>query len=1594
MTSLHEDIQMRRQMECAFCGEVFRLPEDDLEENLPRVLACSHIFCTSCLLSFHHHEVIRCPECEVESTLPEGGVFALQEDCRIIGLIYTSKMNKMKRFDGSSNRKKPKLTLTKDVGRDAEATEQVDVVEVKRSVDEALARAAENLAVLDAIHETLSVGLKQQVRRERSRLEAEIKLTAGKALQAVHKWQDVQLSQLGQLDARFSCSQEEVSRVQERRKALEIAMQMAREVRRVPFLEQYCSLDKVVETLEAPVDKHSYDMESITTGSGLSFVFLSENLNQSLTLSLKMEVAVPKQLIKSPPGSRLHSSSVKKPPRPSPKVTHSNGAAPQPQIPGARGSHCPSPTPRRRSASRPGALDVVPEELPVDGQEDAAAPPTGPELANDWRIHRRKKNVLSGRKRNVAQWVVLSHVVNPSHFYVSYVAEKRQREILEKKIELFCCADGCLFGPADVVETGAVVFAREAGGLWSRARVVEVFQSGCVEAVRVCAAGRLASLRVFFLDSGFGKSLDMHGEEETAKSSLKAVNDHLRQVEEGVKVKLRYFAPQAIRCSLKDLVPYDSTKGWSTEAQLEFLSVVGSAAVEMRPMGQDQDSLLVDLRKAPVDQSSDVPISVREYLVFIEVARFYSPVNLGVWPLLFYPPKYPKSNTELSAVVSHINSPADFYIQLVDNMEFVLLSAKLQECYDATTACAEEDLTIYCPVMEQACVARYEDTLWYRARVVGHPGGRKVEVQYVDFGNKKTLPVSDLRKIKDEFFTLPSRAICCCLSGVSPVDAETWSDACRNRFIQLALQKLLTVVATGNVPKTEPLPVRLFVSGVHGPVDDIAELLVREALASFKEGALPSPSSRRLESAGAAQEFAIWDPPLDLGSAPDGGDAAPDRSSSGEKFQLRLPDQLKDVKVRVSHVNSPSSFYVQFTQNDAQLRRLCELVEQCPLMEPEEVAWKAGMFCGALVDGVWERVRLCSDAASADFTEVMRCDHGNKVKLPVGNLRPLPSSLTGSLALECTLTDIRPAGGCSTWTATACDLISFYLTGASAVLTIKEVTDEPPVPVTLFCSNKTGVLVNIADFLAGEGLALKDRKPRDAAIETSTETEARSPGIETQKDGSDGEKKKSALAPPPVSIPKPAPRTIVSAEKVKTRLYCPPELPGLGPIQMSVSAIGEDGIIYTRTENAEGLLEQLRRRIQHSMDSLPEQKPYTWKSVQGCAVLGPDMLWNRGQVLEVLGGHVKVQYVDYGLVENIPVVHVHPTLLCADVPQLSIPCQLHDIAPVGGRWQQDALALLRELLLNRCADFRVTELPSEPRRPLNVELHLDGLSLSRILCHHQHASMERGALPQEVCLRFPACLSATSVHPDMRVCVCLSLQGRVDASPALLLDDWDIDIKDLRGPEEPMLGPFAYPDLPREDERFGVRVKHLRTPNELFLWLSDGAAEVEVGGETLDGALTRVNADVGVLQPLASFRQGGPCLAEYRDGKFYRATVLEFSSVSPVCVLVQHVDFGSEDTLPTSKLRQMPADLLRFPFRALQVKVAGFKSPRASGREDMLPYSPSWSVEATMEMMNLLHGSITADIVAVEPELTMLLYDEDQQLVHLPLVSRGLADFD
>ncbi len=52
----------------------------------------------------------------------------------------------------------------------------------------------------------------------------------------------------------------------------------------------------------------------------------------------------------------------------------------------------------------------------------------------------------------------------------------------------------------------------------------------------------------------------------------------------------------------------------------------------------------------------------------------------------------------------------------------------------------------------QACIAQFsEDQNWYRSQIVGLPGHRMVEVQYIDFGNKEVVPYYSLKKPLDKF---------------------------------------------------------------------------------------------------------------------------------------------------------------------------------------------------------------------------------------------------------------------------------------------------------------------------------------------------------------------------------------------------------------------------------------------------------------------------------------------------------------------------------------------------------------------------------------------------------------------------------------------------------------------------------------------------------------------------------------------------------------------------------------------------------------------------------------------------------------------------
>ncbi|NXT36371.1 RNF17 protein, partial [Pelecanoides urinatrix] len=415
--------------------------------------------------------------------------------------------------------------------------------------------------------------------------------------------------------------------------------------------------------------------------------------------------------------------------------------------------------------------------------------------------------------------------------------------------------------------------------------------------------------------------------------------------------------------------------------------------------------------------------------------------------------------------------------------------------------------------------------------------------------------------------------------------------------------------------------------------------------------------------------------------------------------------------------------------------------------------------------------------------------------------------------------------------------------------------------------------------------------------------------------------------------------------------------------QAVVSCVGRDGTIYIIPKSFEIELNQLMTEIQSNFKCLGLLEPYCWKKGEACVVRGSDTMWYRGKVVEVGAGTLQVQYIDHGCIERIPQCHLYPTTLYTGIPPFCIPCQLYKTVPIGNFWQQDAVDCLQELLTNEEVEIHVQELPDNPWGKLSISLYFGGMSLSSFMAYHKYCVAED--------------------CQDIPELVRFLLEGDVAVSPSYML-----------------------PPLPIPGDTFPVRVTHLVSPKEVYICLNpsknlmkqsttEGDANCDSDLESLDEALKWCNKSVESLPLLTHFRTEMPCLVEYQDGLWYRAKLLAIEEFDPVKILIQFVDYGSFSVVPTSRLRHIPYHLLKYPVQAVRVLLAGFKPALYNKNVERIPYSPEWSVEALWAMMECVEGKqLSASMLALSPEVTISLYEDDQNLVHMKLIEMGLADLD
>ncbi|XP_007529004.2 RING finger protein 17 isoform X2 [Erinaceus europaeus] len=1599
--------QMRRQSrpwgatepQCARCGRRVSRTSGHHHE-----LQCGHSFCDLCLLIIDDYSLITCPSCEISTTANKRqGYYSVDGYSKEDSFMEKLQPKKIKNYSRDFKKIADQLTVgfehlistSRTILNPSAVMEESKIAE---EIDEALKTASYNfeqlsnaIKMLEHIHSKS----KEEAVNHLELLEKQFNQLFTALASRKQKLCDEVITNT---DDYLSSVTMAKNYIEEKKNYLDATMKIAKELKLAPSLRTYCDMSQIIQTLKLTFESELSQVNSLKLRSSPRV-----NMNCSEVICMfnnmgKIEFKNSANCDSQENDTGYNSEN---------KYSHTKDFPYCDKYPSLQKIKVDVPSVLTNEALSPvlqhEVNDVHLEAKMFKSQKEvvitspktiAALPQMGssPDVIIE--------EIIEENLESSPELVFVSHVIHPCHFYIRRYSQINDVAILEKKVNQFCNKSSQL-DPSHVLELGARIFVNSIrNGMWCRGTITELTPVEYENNRKLCSPTKflvreVALIQIFMVDFGNSEVLIVEGvgdahirsEHITKQHVVKDLCMILRKSEPYIEGLLKDIQPLAQACSLKDIVPQNSSEGWGEEAKVEFLKMVNNKAVLMKVFREDDGVLIVDLQKPPTNKiSSDMPVSLRDALVFMELARFRSQTSKSHsetnMTLHYHPPVLPKEMTDISVMVCHINSPTDFYLQLIESLDFLFLLKTIEEFYKNEDG---ENLEILCPAQDQACVAKFEDGVWYRAKVIGLPGHREVEVKYVDFGNTAKITLKDMRKIKDEFLNPPEKAIKCKLAYIEPCRTMQWSQKAMEKFEEKTQDKFMTCSVI-KILEDNVLLVELFdsFSAPETTPISINDQLVKEGLASYEAGYVAKDNSKK--------HTEVWDPSPEEIISNEINSISPlsAKSLPSENIQSLYN---KELPVHICNVVSPEKIYVQWLLTENLLNSLEEkMIAAYENSKCEPIKWENDMHCAVKTPdkNQWRRgqiIRIVSDT----LVEVLLYDVGVEVVVNVSCLRELEENLKtmGRLSLECSLVDIRPTGGSDKWTATACDCLSLYLTGALATVILQENNSTWPLPVKIFCRDEKGERVDVSNYLIKKGLALRERrinkledshslskKPLEVPLrEDLVVTKEIKINFEPEKKAADNirEHKVSALK-----------EQIL--EPTATGCYKPPVIPNVKIFEAVVSCIGDDGTIFVVPKLLEHELIKMMNEIQSNLKCLGLLEPYFWKKGEACVVRGSDTMWYRGKVIEVVGGTIRVQYLDHGFTEKIPQCHLYPTLLYPDKPQFCIPCQLYNTIPVGNAWQPDAVELLQELLSKREVEIHIVELPKNPWGKLSIHLYFDGMSLSYFMAHHKYCAFEQS---EEILKEKPTHYN-TKYEEEM----------------------WEIKFEELllSETETPILPPYVSSSLPPPEELYAIQVKHVVSPNEVYICLDseencnlssqpsdtdDNGVSWESGPESLDEALQRFNKKVETFPPLTDFRTEMPCLAEYDDGLWYRAKIVSVKEFNPLTVLVQFVDYGSTEKLTINRLRQIPLHLMQYPARAIKVLLAGFKPPLKDSGKTRIPYCPKWSMEALWAMIDCLQGKqLYASSKAQAPEQTVTLYEDEEYPVHMLLVEMGLADLD
>nr|XP_033799039.1 tudor domain-containing protein 1 isoform X2 [Geotrypetes seraphini] len=774
---------------------------------------------------------------------------------------------------------------------------------------------------------------------------------------------------------------------------------------------------------------------------------------------------------------------------------------------------------------------------------------------------------------------------------------------------------------------------------------------------------------------------------------------------------LELFPPYAIKCCLANIVSKHG--GWTRDCI--------SAARQLLLGGQCHSAIVLDTHQEDsicfaVDIILESGKHLDQLLLEMGYAESNKKISLKTGPILDVSLKHikekrteskkelnedqrllvpkvisPSMGDEFPAVVAEFKRPEEFFCQQLQSAHQL---TELQVALSEHCRMVPSFLS-FSPAASDICCAQFtEDNQWYRATVLEYVSDDTALVGYVDYGNCEVISVSRLRPIITKFMELPIQAIKCTLAGVKPL-SKTWKPEAVTLMKQLVNNKIVTVKVVDKDDTT--LVVDLIDESV-SPCVNVACRLIKMGFAAEErnskvvESETSNLAEKKINEIIEKSDWAWSELPVNQVTA-----------------------------VRVCMLYNPGDFYCQlYKEEDLYvLNKLnMSLVKYCQETHTSVFKPEKGKICCAFFSGDenWYR-GMVKEVSPEGAIKVHFVDYGNVEEVALEKLHEISSEFLKLpfQAIRCKLAGVIPVS--KEWSREATERFRTYVNGVKLqACTVYVEKDKVAVEIL---DNSSECLQSINKLLITEHMAVKEDDKLEipkmelagaaSAVPNMELAGAASAVPKMELAGAATAVLKMELAGAVSAVPKmelagaisavPRPGSMVNmmlgaehgdgvestgifmAGQWKTM-----ELPVNTVISGHVLEVKSPDLFYVlpnentvNKDKLQWIMIEMAEYCSHQ-DNKQVYQPKTGEAC--CAKFTGDNHWYRAVVLDNLESAVKVVYVDYGNVENLPFSRILPIKASyLQLPFQIIKCSIAGLVASTGVWSSLAKEMLRKLML-------------------------------------------------------------------------------------------------------------------------------------------------------------------------------------------------------------------------------------------------------------------------------------------------------------------------